>query len=64
MAVICLDRYEIPKSSTNKEWCAPLLIQLVMLLIFTIIRETDIMLHCGIPFLGHKNQRGMPPISL
>ena len=36
MASMCFDRYKTPKSSTNKDWSAPFLIQLVMLLIFTI----------------------------
>ena len=54
MASSCFDRYKTPKSSTNKDWSAPFLIQLVMLLIFTINRETDIILLCGIPSLGFE----------
>ena len=64
MASMCFDRYKTPKSSTNKDWSAPFLIQLVMLLIFTINRETDIIILCGIPSLGHKNQRWMSTLSL
>ena len=40
MASMCFDRYKTPKSSSNKDWSAPFLIQLVMMLIFTINRET------------------------
>ena len=64
MASMCFDRYKTPKSSTNKDWSAPFLIQMVMLLIFTIHRETDIIPLFGIPSLGHKNQRRMSTLSL